>query len=496
MRRLCFALVTAASTITFAQIASAADLPTKAPVYKAPPPVWSWTGFYIGVNAGGSIGRDPTSVSRVPPSLTILSQTMSPAGFIGGGQLGYNYQFAPNWVVGLEGDFQGASQTDSFCTGACGGNTGITDSVNTQAVTGTQKLEWFATARARLGYTNGDWLWYVTGGGAWAQVHNNLVAQGSLVASANFNQSGWVVGGGVETHLGGGWTAKLEYLYMDLGSITDIATITIPLLTTFTQTSDIRDNIVRVGLNYNFNTTGTATSPIAFAQYASAANLPTKAPIYKAPPPLWSWTGFYIGVNAGGSIGRDPTSISETDEGVPLGIIKTGTMSPAGFIGGGQLGYNYQFAPNWVVGLEGDFQGASQKDSSCLNACGGSGGPSLTIDQKLEWFATARARFGYTNGDWLWYVTGGGAWALVHNDLVFSVALPGSANFNQSGWVVGGGVETHLAGRWTGKLEYLYMDLGSITDSTTSNLGAILTFTQTSDIRDHIVRIGLNYKFN
>ena len=97
--------------------ALAADLGR--PVYNTPPPapapVWSWTGFYIGANAGGSIGRDPTSLSETSGGFTfVASQTMSPAGFIGGGQLGYNYQYAPNWVIGIEGDFQGASQRDSL----------------------------------------------------------------------------------------------------------------------------------------------------------------------------------------------------------------------------------------------------------------------------------------------------------------------------------------------------------------------------------------------
>jgi outer membrane immunogenic protein len=72
------------------------------------------------------------------------------------------------------------------------------------------------------------------------------------VASANFNQSGWTVGAGVETHLGGNWTAKLEYLYLDLGSFTDVAYTSAPNLV-WTSTSDIRDHIVRVGLNYKFN---------------------------------------------------------------------------------------------------------------------------------------------------------------------------------------------------------------------------------------------------
>ncbi|MFZ0055197.1 MAG: outer membrane beta-barrel protein, partial [Pseudolabrys sp.] len=81
------------------------------------------------------------------------------------------------------------------------------------------------------------------------------------------------------------------------------------------------------------------------------------------------------------------------------------------------------------------------------------------------------------------------------NDLAVSGGLPGT-DFDVSGWTIGGGVETHLAGGWTAKLKYLYLDLGSFTDvATTTPVFSPLTVTQTSDVRDHIIRVGLNYKF-
>ncbi len=465
----------AAATMAIASTALAADLPVKAPVVISPP-AWSWTGFYVGVNAGGSIGRDPTtqSISNGIASATVGSFTTSPAGFIGGGQIGYNYQFAPHWVVGVEGDFQGASQKDSSCVLDCSGN-GI---ISAFSVDDTQKIKWFATARARFGYTGSPYLLYVTGGAAWAQVHNNLtvfVNTLDAAGSANFNQSGWTIGAGVETHLGGNWTAKLEYLYLDLGSFTDVA---FQNNRTFTSVSDVRDHIVRVGLNYKL---------------ANGAAI--GAPVYNASPApasVWSWTGFYVGVNAGGSIGRDPTTQSLSNPNATFGSF---TMSPAGFIGGGQIGYNYQFAPHWVVGAEGDFQGASQSDSSCVGGCSNAATFTANDTQKVNWFATARARFGYTGSPFLWYVTGGAAWGEVHNEFLVNRIAIGSANFNQSGWTIGGGVETHLGGNWTAKLEYLYLDLGSFTDVAYTSQPN-LVWTSTSDVRDHIVRVGLNYKFN
>jgi outer membrane immunogenic protein len=473
------AVLAFAGVVGVAPSASAADIPVKAPRYA--PAVWDWSGFYIGVNAGGSIGRVPTQTFVGTNNSGAFN--ISPAGFIGGGQVGYNYQITPHLLVGVEGDFQGASQKDSSCLDdACpAGGPG--------SITAEQKLDWFATARARLGFTKGDWLWYVTGGGAWARVHNDFVITPSVgtgaVSSVDANLSGWTVGGGVETHIAGPWSAKLEYLYMNLGSFANVAQI--PNGTTFTMTSDVRDHIVRAGVNYKLFGGGDS----ALRARASAENAYAMAD-------AWSWTGFYIGVNAGGTIGRVPVTQANATDAVGIAAF---TMSPAGFIGGAQVGYNYQFATNWVVGVEGDFQGAGLKDSSCAGTgCGLPLGFAFFFqaDQSLKWFATARGRVGYANGDWLWYVTGGGAWAKVHNDFFVFTPLDaaGSADFNLHGWALGGGVETHVWGGWTAKLEYLYLDLGSFVDVVVDTFVTRDTYTMTSDVRNHIVRVGLNYKFN
>ena len=214
----------------------------------AAPPAYNWTGFYVGVNAGGSFGRNPTTELNATFGTLIGSFTLLPDGFAGGGQIGYNYQFDRNWIVGVEGDFQGMSQSASNCSGlGCTVPGGAYFTVD-------QKLLWFATARARFGYTNGDWLLYVTGGGAWGEVHNDFRVFTPLDAGfdANFNLHGWTAGGGVEKQPGGGWTAKLEYLYLDLGSFTDGGFD--PLSgSNFTMTSDVRDHIIRAGLNYKFH---------------------------------------------------------------------------------------------------------------------------------------------------------------------------------------------------------------------------------------------------
>jgi outer membrane immunogenic protein len=232
----------------------------------------------------------------------------------------------------------------------------------------------------------------------------------------------------------------------------------------------------------------------AFTQGASAADLPAKAPMLY-PAPAWNWTGVYVGVNAGYGVGSNPTNQAGNGTGFGFGHLglTQDTMAPQGFVGGGQIGYNWLMTPNWLLGVEVDFQGSTQKDSSCTLECGFF---PLHSSQEMPWFGTARARLGYVNGDYLWYVTGGGAWAKVNSDYSLSylgATDSGSSTDTKGGFVVGAGVETHLAGNWTAKLEYLYMDLGTVTNTyATPNLGGSVTVD--SEIRDNIVRVGLNYK--
>jgi outer membrane immunogenic protein len=255
----------------------AADFPA-APEYKAPMtplPIYDWTGFYVGLNAGYSFGN--ASDAATIAGFTPFSMANHLNGWVAGGQAGYNWQFNRNWLIGIEADIQATGQKGTLnasggpaCTTAAG--IPFTTTTCTSAIASLeQKLPWFATARARLGFLPMEHLLlYVTGGAAFGEVETNAslsttttvtTALGGITlgttttgtiatASSNVNRVGWTVGGGAEWELSGPWTAKLEYLYVDLGTVSNsFGPGGAPFLTGSTH---VTDNIVRVGLNYRF----------------------------------------------------------------------------------------------------------------------------------------------------------------------------------------------------------------------------------------------------
>jgi outer membrane immunogenic protein len=442
--------------------AQAADLAVKAPYYKAPMvKVYDWTGFYIGVNAGVGLGRDRTTHFIGAASANTFYQ--QPQGGLGGAQIGYNWQtnsiFGP-LVYGLEADIQGAGMKDDY--------TRLVSPANPTVATYSQKIDWFGTVRGRLGLATGPVLSYVTAGYAVAGVKSSATEVIDGVTSTPFSnsqtRSGWTVGSGVEAALGGNWTGKIEYLYLNLGNQGNtFVALGSPAIQNIG--TELRENIFRVGLNYRINGNATYT-PVA------AAN----------------WTGWYLGGNIGSGTGRDRSVL-------PVGaFIQNFNLAPDGINGGVQAGYNWQ-AANWVYGIEADIQGSSQKDNkTCIVTCNIA---FAAYDAKLPWFGTVRGRLGYSVGSTLFYATGGYAYGSVKTKISF--AGPASVSFSDTkgGWTVGGGIETPFTflglfgPNWTTKTEYLYVDLGSITD--TNVAPALVT---TTSVKEHIFRTGLNYHFN
>ncbi len=261
-------LVSAALAALVAAPAMAADLPVKAPVYKAPVivPSYNWTGFYVGANIGGHWGSDSITTTGDQlgfpgPGLDALSPTtLKPEGVIGGIQLGYNWQVDPRWMVGIEADANWLGGSDSRALVYPGPLPAAGD-----VLTNSTKANFLGTIRGRLGLTFDRALFYATGGVAFGSIKttDSMCIQGCPGTAATFasadsttNRTGWTLGGGLEYGFTPNWTAKLEYLYVDLGNFNT----TIPsatgciggLVCDITIHHKYTDNVVRVGLNYKF----------------------------------------------------------------------------------------------------------------------------------------------------------------------------------------------------------------------------------------------------
>jgi outer membrane immunogenic protein len=236
-----------------------------------------------------------------------------------------------------------------------------------------------------------------------------------------------------------------------------------------------------------------AFAAIFISSAAIAADLPTKGPVtYAPPPPPPAWTGFYVGIHGGygGDEFRYPFSVG--------GGVLTGeaSLTSSGFFGGGQIGYNWQFAPSWVAGIEADiaWSGIEGKVSAVANAPGI--GLSASAGSELEWFGTVRGRIGYLlTPNALLYVTGG--WAFGHVETTARATLGGAtaaltSGSDKSGWTAGGGIEYALAHAVTLKAEYLYVDLGRDTLAAGNILGVPFRISEETQV--HTIKVGLNFK--
>jgi outer membrane immunogenic protein len=255
-----------------------------------------------------------------------------------------------------------------------------------------------------------------------------------------------------------------------------------------------------------------------------AADLPTRkeapAPVFVPPP--FTWTGFYVGVNAGGiwpSGGRH-ASIFDPNSGINGGFVTAGFpgglgSQSAGVIGGGQAGYNWQTG-SFVLGVETDFDGSTLSKkfnnvgSPFLAVAGPLTGDFLTISGKnsLTWLGTTRGRVGFVatpDNRLMIYGTGGVAYGGGNSqfsafDNTTGSFWTGNPSSSRVGWTVGGGVEYAVTNNITIRGEYLYADLGSSHFNSLGNTASALAFPGVSvsgkvDYNASIVRGGVNYKF-
>ena len=216
--------VAALSLLATSFSAEAADIPR--PYYKAQPRAvvayYNWTGFYAGINGGYGWGTG---------SLDVPALSFKPAGWLIGGTLGYNYQVG-SLVFGLEGDWDWSDVRGSAACGAFQCNL---------------RNDWLATFRGRVGYAADRWLPYLTGGLAYGRVKLSTTIPGSV--SISDDRLGWTLGAGVEYAFLGNWSAKLEYLYVDLGKFDCSASCGGPT----PNNVDFKESIIRAGLNYKFS---------------------------------------------------------------------------------------------------------------------------------------------------------------------------------------------------------------------------------------------------
>jgi outer membrane immunogenic protein len=237
------------------------------PAIAAPPaPMFNWSGFYMGLNAGGSWGTSNATTDISVPSLAFFglcpacladfaakrNQSFNTSGFTGGIQGGYNWQTG-NLLAGFELDFEYFRSAGSKIYFAGLQTPG--------SITTNIKTDWLFTARPRLGVVANNWLFYGTGGLAvtgirakWSYFDTTNAPCDCENASVSKTKAGWAVGGGIEAPVSGGWTVGGEYLYVNFGRVSTTGTLLVGVIPadTFSHSIDLKSNIVRVRLNNKF----------------------------------------------------------------------------------------------------------------------------------------------------------------------------------------------------------------------------------------------------
>jgi outer membrane immunogenic protein len=278
---------------------------------------------------------------------------------------------------------------------------------------------------------------------------------------------------------------------------------------------------------------GVSFIALAVATPAIGADMPMKAPVYKAPvEAVYNWTGWYVGANAGALWGESDvtssapctatsgppgyfcTTTNGVANGAAVGAAGTGSLSGSGFTGGVQAGYNWQNGQT-VVGLEADFNAFHFRGSQTVSANYPVSGPNVgtgnvfTVGTSADadWLFTARGRIGWlVDPKILAYATGGLAVTQLKvansfSDNYVPAATGGSSNSaTKLGWVLGGGLEWAFDKHWSAKAEYLYVNFNSVTvnsiiTSTRSGGGYAQAINTSADLTAQIARVGINYKF-
>jgi outer membrane immunogenic protein len=437
------AIAVAATTLIVGH-AGAADMPVK-----APPPtqtlVPSWEGFYLGGDIGYSMGVSRISSPEVNNSGNSFQNAdfFGNRGFTGGVLAGYNHMLAPRWLIGLEGDatWSYVTHDECFCDPF--------DSLSLQL-----KQSEAYSARGRVGYlVTPTTLLYATGGWSWSKFSYFAGATENGVSSSSISDKFWVngpvVGAGIETMLGAGWNARIEYL----------------------------EQIYRTG-GFNVEgvlpvevrpTMGTGRFALIYRFGAGDVAAPSQ------PTPTPSWSGFTIAGTVAAITGNVKLD-SPQEPGSSVNGVGASAVLPTVL-----LGYNWRVAPRWVFGIDG---GAAPGIS--------------TADLKVDWTEAAHARLGYLltpatmlYGSVGWFASGLRTTSLLSNEVIIPAQRANALE-------IGAGIESALTDHLAWRFEYQYgfmQTIHNISVTATNNTGS-----ETGLINAHpqiqSAQLGLVYTFD
>jgi outer membrane immunogenic protein len=247
-------LLRAVSIVALISPASAADLYGGGGFKDTPVLIPVWTGFYLGVNGGwgGSSGNNfAVDTFAVPGGTDFrrISGSTDISGGFGGGQLGYNFQTGA-FVFGIETDLQGSGISGSRTVTQF-----VTAPIATRFGRSSENVDWFGTVRGRLGYAFGPALIYGTGGFAYGGTNTAFSFSDSFGNSgrvgASNTETGWTAGGGLEYKFNPAWSFKVEYQFIDLGSISRTGPLVLPVSYDMRGHEDVQFHTIRIGVNYH-----------------------------------------------------------------------------------------------------------------------------------------------------------------------------------------------------------------------------------------------------
>lgn len=404
-----------AALAAFAGLAGAANA---ADVEYTAPPVYSWSGFYIGgyVGAGASVSRAEIDAQ---PVLDVDFNGIGGEGWLGGGMLGFNWQVSDSFVLGIQGDIGWTDLDAELDVGGFSAKAGP---------------DFIASASLRAGYlVTTETLLYVIGGYSYSEYKLDIDG------GDDFDQDydGYHVGVGMETRLTDRLTARIEYRYTEFGG----------------EDWDT-DGLLDITPSVHTGTLG-----IAYNLFPVAGDGTIASPVADVVEPQVSWTGLYIGASGGAGAVVNRIEIED------LGDLDFDGVGGEGILGSLMAGFNWQVGNQFVIGIQGDIGLADLKSELDLDVLGGFF--TLNADAKLDWFADASLRAGWLpSPETLIYVIGGYSYAhyKIDGDLTLDIGDGFEADFDEDqdydGYHVGAGIESMLTENLTARVEYRFTQYG------------------------------------